>query len=85
MATRANAQSRARRQAGKQLMDIIESYGLELKHVAKETGIDLVTLRNLKTFTPHLQTIGKISAYLEDHAKAIKANRVKKLKKKSKK
>lgn len=65
MASRSNAQSRARRRAGRNLMEIIERYELDIHQIAKDTGVDLITLENLATFTPHLRTIERVSAYLQ--------------------
>lgn len=69
MASRTNSQSRARRKAGRRLMEVIEQYGLDIRQVARDTGVDLVTLKNLRNFTPHLHTIEKISVYLEQLAR----------------
>lgn len=73
MASRTNTQSRARRRAGRRLMEVIEHYGLDLRLVSRDTGIDLVTLKNLRNFTPHLHTIEKISIYLEGVARERRA------------
>lgn len=55
----------SRRRAGQKLAAVIECQGLDLRQIAKETEIDLVTLRNLRNFTPHLHTIETLSVYLE--------------------
>ena len=65
MSTRSNSQSLARRRAGRQLAEIIKEYGLNLRKISKDTGVDIITLSNLATFTPHLTTIEKIADYLE--------------------
>lgn len=48
----------------------IVEYGLDIKQIAKETSIDIVTLENLSKFTPHLSTIEKLAKYLEKVARA---------------
>lgn len=69
MASRSNPQSCARRRAGRNLMEIIEHYQLDVRQIAKDTGIDLITLQNLRTFTPHLHTIERISVHLQQVAR----------------
>lgn len=76
MSAKANKQSIARRRAGRRLMEVIKLYELDLKMIAKETKVDLVTLENLDRFTPHLNTIERVSIYLEMIAR--KLNRKKK-------
>lgn len=77
MAARTNPQSKARRRASQRLMEVMKQYDLDPKQVARETGLDRVTLKNLTKFTPCWHTIYKISAYLESVArerKQIKAD-----------
>ena len=69
MASRTNPQAKARRRAGKRLQKLINRYSLPLKKIAKDTGIDMLTLQNLETFTPHLRTIEKIAKYIEGIAR----------------
>lgn len=73
MTAKINKQSVARRRAGRRLMEVIKKYNLNLRTVARETGVDLVTLENLKTFTPHLNTIERVSVYLEQIARLRQA------------
>lgn len=58
-----------RKSTSKKLIEIIQLYNLDLKQIAKDTGIDMVTLKNLSKFTPHLRTVEKLSRYLENIAK----------------
>lgn len=69
MASRSNPQSRARRRAGRRLAALIAEYDVDLRQIAKDTGVDLVTLQNLDKFTPHLNTIEKVAVYLEEIAR----------------
>ena len=69
MTAKANKQSVARRGAGRRLMEVIKRYDLNLRVVSRETGVDLVTLKNLQKFTPHLNTIERVSIYLEQVAR----------------
>lgn len=57
-------------------MDIIERYGLDPRQIAKDTGVDLITLTNLATFTPHLRTIERVSAYLQKVARGRRTSLV---------
>jgi len=67
--SRQNAQSKARRRAGRRLAEAIADLNVNIGEIAKDTGVDRVTLDNLHSFTPHLSTIERVSRYLEDIAK----------------
>jgi hypothetical protein len=72
---RQNPQSQARRRAGKRLHEAIRDLQVDIRAIAKATGVDLVTLQNLHKFTPHLSTIEKVSEYLEALAREKRAAR----------
>jgi hypothetical protein len=62
-----NDAAKRRRRAARRVYGYLQRLDLtdHLKDVSKATGIDLDTLRNLRKGTPKLETLDRISRYIE--------------------
>jgi len=74
-----NSEARRRRLVAKRLHLYLKRLGLHnnLKQVSRATGIDMDVLRHLATGTPKIETLEKISEYVEkvarEHSAAARA------------
>jgi hypothetical protein len=68
-----NDAARRRRRAARRVYGYLQQLDLSLKVVSKATGIDMDTLRNLKVGTPKLETLDRISRYIEKVAREKEA------------
>ena len=62
-----NEAAKRRRAMAKRLYSWLEQLGLQndLKFISKSTGIDMDALRNFRTSTPKLETLEKMSRFIE--------------------
>ena len=76
-----NEAARRRRRIARRVYGYMRELGLlsNLRQVSRSTGIDMETLRNLRTATPKLETLERISKYVEQHARSECATRVRRL------
>lgn len=64
-----NEAAKKRRKLAKKLAQHINELELSDREISRATGIDLVTVRGLRQLTPKLETLEKISRYVEDRAR----------------
>ena len=66
MAIGDNQERANRRKAAAKLADLMDKYGISPARAAREAGIYPATVQSLRETAPHLDTITRLSKYLEE-------------------